>query len=335
MWTSSSFIRAIGKLGVMLFFTLSGFLITYLLLIEEKEKGKINIKQFYIRRMLRIWPLYYLIFFLAFFVLANLSFFRLPNVPVVKVDDFTTITCFIFFLSNYYLAFFAIFPYAAQTWSVSTEEQFYLVWPWILKFSKNKLLSLIFVVAIVTLVNVFFTSHYSYVIENRIKYYTFWNMFNIDCMAIGGIFAYLLFIKAKILKYIMNKYFFAVIILFIITELKFEFYIPIVTKYFPNEMWGILFGLVILNLSSVKELKSLLENRLFNYLGTISYGLYMFQGILVVTVMKLAIQINFTNDIFIYTASILLTIVVAHFSYFYFEKWFLKLKHKFTVIKTL
>jgi len=54
-----SFIKLIGKLGVMLFFVLSGFLITYLLLVEQKEKGTIAIKSFYMRRLLRIWPLYF------------------------------------------------------------------------------------------------------------------------------------------------------------------------------------------------------------------------------------------------------------------------------------
>ncbi|MBL0102606.1 MAG: acyltransferase [Bacteroidetes bacterium] len=57
----SQFIIVVGKLGVILFFVLSGFLITYLLLKEEKKTGSIHVKQFYIRRILRIWPLYFLI----------------------------------------------------------------------------------------------------------------------------------------------------------------------------------------------------------------------------------------------------------------------------------
>src|ERR1700740_1515785 len=56
-----SFVAKAGKYGVILFFVLSGFLITYLLLAEENTFKKISIRQFYIRRMLRIWPLYFLI----------------------------------------------------------------------------------------------------------------------------------------------------------------------------------------------------------------------------------------------------------------------------------
>ena len=65
------FAKIIGKLGVMLFFVLSGFLITYLLLSEEKSSGKIYIRKFYIRRLLRIAPLYLLLIFLIFFVINH------------------------------------------------------------------------------------------------------------------------------------------------------------------------------------------------------------------------------------------------------------------------
>ena len=65
------FIKNLGKLGVGLFFVLSGFLITYLLLSEKERRGDVSTKAFYIRRILRIWPLYFIIVILGFFVLAN------------------------------------------------------------------------------------------------------------------------------------------------------------------------------------------------------------------------------------------------------------------------
>ena len=71
-------IESIGGLGVELFFVLSGFLISYLLFTEEQRTSTISIKNFYIRRVLRIWPLYYLIGFLAFFLLPNISMFDIP-----------------------------------------------------------------------------------------------------------------------------------------------------------------------------------------------------------------------------------------------------------------
>lgn len=68
------FVYAVGKLGVILFFTLSGFLITYLLLRERENRKKINIKNFYMRRVLRIWPLYYLIVVLSFLLFLSSVF---------------------------------------------------------------------------------------------------------------------------------------------------------------------------------------------------------------------------------------------------------------------
>src|SRR5574337_816257 len=60
---ADNFSSHLGALGVTIFFVLSGFLITYLLLCERKEFNTINIRDFYLRRILRIWPLYYLILF--------------------------------------------------------------------------------------------------------------------------------------------------------------------------------------------------------------------------------------------------------------------------------
>src|ERR1700741_1011871 len=68
-----------GKFGVILFFVLSGFLITYLLLKEEEVTGRISIRDFYKRRILRIWPLYFLIVIICFFILTRIHFFDIPS----------------------------------------------------------------------------------------------------------------------------------------------------------------------------------------------------------------------------------------------------------------
>lgn len=69
--------RKFGATGVTIFFVLSGFLITCLLLQEQVTKNVIAIKKFYLRRILRIWPLYFFIVVLSFWVLNNMSFFML------------------------------------------------------------------------------------------------------------------------------------------------------------------------------------------------------------------------------------------------------------------
>lgn len=133
------FIEIIGRLGVVLFFVLSGFLITYLLLAEETVFKEISIKQFYIRRILRIWPLNFLIMILALFVLPNIDIFLLPGFDKVKIQSHLVLKLilFVFFLPNLLLAALGVVPYASHTWSIGNKEQFYLVWPVLLKCFKS------------------------------------------------------------------------------------------------------------------------------------------------------------------------------------------------------
>lgn len=91
----------LGGLAVTFFFVLSGFLITYLLLIERDTKGTINIKNFYLRRVLRIWPVYYVIFVIGFLILPRLI---LPEVLLPKTIN----------SENYWNSFFFKFSIATQ-----------------------------------------------------------------------------------------------------------------------------------------------------------------------------------------------------------------------------
>src|SRR5690606_19639921 len=115
-----------GVLGVNFFFVLSGFLITYLLLVEKDRFKNINIGNFYVRRVLRIWPLFYfcvLFGFVAFPILKE----ALGEVP----DEPARLPFYLAFLSNFDVVYNAS-PDASVLgilWSVSIEEQFYLVWP--------------------------------------------------------------------------------------------------------------------------------------------------------------------------------------------------------------
>ncbi|OOG62401.1 hypothetical protein B0E44_18535, partial [Flavobacterium sp. A45] len=132
-------VKRLGELGVSLFFVLSGFLITYLLLREKGKYGKINIRLFYLRRVLRIWPLYYLVVLLSLFVLPNLSVFQMPYFHLdldTNYQLFMVCFMFVFFLPNV-LINLKLIPFATQTWSIGTEEQFYLIWPILIDKSLN------------------------------------------------------------------------------------------------------------------------------------------------------------------------------------------------------
>ena len=136
LYGESPFISSIGPQGVSLFFVLSGFLITYLLLSEEKKSLNINIPKFYIRRALRIWPLYFLVVILSLFVLPYITILNLPGYDATVTQTFLgyKLLLYIFFFANIVFAIFGLVPYCAQSWSIGTEEQFYLVWPILLKY---------------------------------------------------------------------------------------------------------------------------------------------------------------------------------------------------------
>jgi len=165
-WENKS-IFILGKLGVVLFFVLSGFLITYLLLEEEQQTKKINIKNFFKRRILRIWPLYYLILILSFFILPNFQFFEFPGKPF-SFSDFPlkALLLYLFMLPNMAAANLASIPFASQSWSIGTEEQFYIIWPFIFILFKKYRMQAIFLVLAAYLIIKYILSVHDLVIGN-------------------------------------------------------------------------------------------------------------------------------------------------------------------------
>ena len=118
-----------GWMGVDLFFALSGLLITGILLDTKQSAG--YFKNFYVRRCLRIWPLYYSLLFFMFVVVRFLN----PSEYHVVVQTSSPWWAFPLFLQNFLLPIStnAAGPLGV-TWSLAIEEQFYLVWPVVVRF---------------------------------------------------------------------------------------------------------------------------------------------------------------------------------------------------------
>lgn len=117
-----------GGYGVQLFFILSGYLITTLLLREEARYGRIALRAFWVRRVLRIWPLYYLIILIGFVVLPGLEGHL--GTPGYRALLSTHLLPFLGFLGNWSMALVRPAPdWLSVLWSVCVEEQFYLVVP--------------------------------------------------------------------------------------------------------------------------------------------------------------------------------------------------------------
>jgi peptidoglycan/LPS O-acetylase OafA/YrhL len=320
------YIKELGRLGVSLFFVLSGFLITFLLLKEKEKNNFINIKNFYLRRIYRIWPLYYLIVLLSLFVLPNIELFHIPNLKLEVESSsqfFIIILLFVCFLSNV-LIHLKLIPFSTQTWSIGTEEQFYLFWPVLIDRCQN--FKIIFIALIIFYNLVLITLGFSFF--DNIKYVNliknFVYSFQLDSLTIGSLGAFFLYVKNYIIRFLTNLNVFFFTIAIIVLSITYDFQFGI----FKSTYFATLFILVIINLVNHPKLINLLENRVFNYLGKISYGLYMYHQIVMVFVINFILKNFEFNNVMIYLFSILITILISSISYKFFESPFLKRKDK-------
>ena len=325
------FLDSAGEIGVLLFFVLSGFLITNLLLYEEKIFQKINIKKFYLRRILRIWPLYYLMVLLGFFVFPYLSIPYLSTYLFDKKD----FIFFFFFSANYVLFKGVVIPGIAPLWSVCVEEYFYLIWPWIIRFKK-------ILFGLVLLVFFFPIIHYISVPLNMDMYYPnrILQLFPFQGMVSGGIFAFIFFTKPTFLNsFIFNKFFQFILIstlvlVFVVKGISFPMY---------HFYYSVLFSYLISNLALSKRNVFNFELRPLVYIGEISYGIYLFHGFILFIILFSIENVYSKGDGFYLTNGkhllfsviiLAITIVFSKISFLYFENQFLKLKEKFMVVKS-
>lgn len=121
-----------GSFGVCLFFLLSAYLITELLEREREQTGAVNVKSFYFRRMLRIWPLYFIFLFFGVVLGTIVHPYRIEG---------ARICAFLLLAGNWYVAAVNCGGSPiAPLWSISLEEQFYLVWPWVAKWATRRIM---------------------------------------------------------------------------------------------------------------------------------------------------------------------------------------------------
>lgn len=338
-------VREMGELGVTLFFVLSGFLITFLLLREKEKFENISLGKFYARRILRIWPLYYLVALLALFVLPQIEFLSIPGWTIETGNNIAAkTTLFLFILPNIANLLFTTVPFAGQLWSIGVEEQFYLIWPLILKFTRNYLAWMCgIIIFMVTL-----TNYFDYLCKNingiPVTHYdriiSFWRGYlmqlRFSCMAIGGIAAWLVINqKEKILGLIFKRriQLSAIAISVILVSLGLR--IPFIN----HEFYSLLFAIIILNVAVNTKSIIKLQNWWLEYLGKISYGIYMYHYIAIVLVIKVLMHyfnvsvVTSNQYITLVAGSFGITLLFAILSYQFFEKPFLKLKDRFTRIK--
>lgn len=325
------FIDQLGHNGVLLFFTLSGFLVTFLLLKEKAQPDGIRVFPFYVRRMLRIWPLYFITLFIGFF-LVPFIYWHFPdffsnqhfyNNLIKRLQFGLNFYLYLFFMSNIALGTFGGVPGASQNWSVSMEEQFYIVWPWIIKFSGRFLIVvLIAIIAFANFCEFAFLNYGNWVPNPFLKNFLY--EFDFDFMAFGALTAlgYYNF-QDRLVRLVKNPYALIGIGLLLIYPLAFEGIRILKAVAFC----GVILSAIVWKIS-IKPL---------DWSGKISYGLYMYHPFVMYISFSLFSHLGlpryFLNP-YLYLVIPGLSIGVSLLSYKYIELAFLRKKEKFSSVKS-
>ncbi len=328
--TSYSLFRN-GHNAVLFFFVLSGFLITYLLLKEIDRSDNVNIKTFYLKRVYRIWPLYYLLLLLGLLVLPLVNqLLHLPyQLPYSPADVWPY---FVFFVPGLVTHFYG-HHFLEPLWSIGVEEVFYLVWAPLVSLCKRKVLWLLYGVIAIKLFLLFLVQ--LHIIRHATIVYLI-ELHSFSAMAIGGLGAYwLMQLKQPIENLtVFKKPFRVVLYSLILLYLLADKHITILAwsavfhhTFFSEILLCLLYLYVILSVSVVHK-AGLLQHKSLNFLGEISFGIYMYHVLVINLLIQIFKKLGMPQNLFclllFFVLATVITIGIAAFSKKYFEDWFLK-----------
>lgn len=305
--------------GVTIFFTLSGFLITYLLLVEKERTGGIALGRFYVRRILRIWPLYFFYIAVACAVMA-LGPDGLTHAPYVAL--------FVLFVPNLAFALHHAPPDLAHLWSIGVEEQFYAFWPIVVAKVRALvpfLVGLIVVlIALRTGLKLYSARGGSAIPFNLVMSARF------DCMATGALFAIAYLRKGTVVMRVCTSpivplVFWAMVIATCVTPLE-------LLHIYGENVVALITGCFLISQIENRRATTLLDNPVAKLLGTISFGIYVYHP-LVITVLE---RVGFvaTNAPVAVLVVALATCAVAWLSFRFLEQPFLRLKRRYMVVES-
>lgn len=324
----------VGELGVKIFFVLSGFLITFLLLRERENTGRISVRSFYVRRVLRIWPLYFAVG-LAGTILGPLLLARLG-----MGDDSRYIGLNLLFLLGFAVNLQNIWFFNRGImeilWSVCVEEQFYLVWPWLVRWARDRwpgVLIACFALGLGSKVLLLAAFEPSKLRSDLIYYLP---ICKFDFFAAGGLAAAFWFWRERFSALIPLQKAplqIAIVALNLLIVLGVAKMPHAALLWADGLVYGWAFALLILVLVS-PTCPPWLETPIVRTAGRVSYGLYVFHPVIVQVLLRI-LNRRLPNTFWAWEIVFpllvtLVTFAVAWLSYHLLEKHFLRLKLRFS-----
>ena len=318
-----------GFLGVDIFFVLSGFLITSILLKEYDANGSLSARNFFARRFLRLMPAYWLHLLVIFLFSKQLFWPRVAD-QVSKSENFLYA---FFYLTNYHRIWNGSSApgVLGHTWSLAIEEQFYIFWfPILFLMLRNLRKKGVFIVtlSLIILLTTFRALRYDG--DQTVNY--LYNAFDtrVDSLLIGCLFSMIVLWKVFSDEFFSSRYF-NLLVLCAFVGIAAVFYQA--ESYSAAFLWtwgltlfSVSVGIVIVWLVKLEQhtIKTILERPYIVWTGKVSYGLYLWHF----SAIYLADRFALTKP-GKFVAALFLTFSVAALSYYALERPLLKLKRHF------
>ncbi|MGZ8544817.1 MAG: acyltransferase family protein [Flavisolibacter sp.] len=321
-----------GWLGVDLFFVLSGYLITKILLNSLGEKN--FLRNFYIRRVLRIFPLYYGSLLVLLLILPKIF----PDYRAF--DYFVEHQLWLWvFLQNW---LFIFIPHPGlgilnHYWSLAVEEQFYLVWPFVIMLVRKEKILLYLLIVLLALV--MFLRLYVWLNQVDVSYFNLYTFTRIDGICIGSMVA----IIQRTNKLFLSKTTFWIVIGFAGLNFLFDFinrFYQFTFPYLPlvgYTTFAMMFGLLVHEATVSRDslVARIFDTGFMKFFGKISFGLYVFHWPIYFAAKNPVASWwqNYSDHYVTLVSSIIPTlaaIALSVVSYYYFESPFLRMKKRYT-----